>query len=134
MSKITSDLKYIEGLAQGKEIEKDENLGKLLSELIKSVSKLSEKVDELFNNSLLDGMDELDDLMQTYFGEVPELDDEDQDEDDFYEVTCQKCGHTYLADFEDFVDDEVVCPVCGEHYSLSDDVLKKLMESEHDHD
>ena len=55
------------------------------------------------------------------------------EEDDYYEVTCANCGHTFIANFEDFAEDRVICPQCESQFHLDDATLEKLQDHDEHH-
>ena len=123
---------YIKGLADGLDFDKNSAEGKLIAALIDLTGELCEYVAELS-----DEMDELRDYAEELdqdLGEVEEYlmdecdcdcdccdEDEDEDDDfddengDFYEVTCPGCGEVIC--FDESIDPEnLVCPACGEKF------------------
>ncbi len=126
MSNLTDRASFLKGLAQGMQLSKDSNEGKLLSEIIevlgemaKEMEKLQEAHDEL--NEYVESIDDdLADMEEAIFGE--EEDDEDEDGDaaddedgdgETISYTCPHCGHEmeFNAADVDF-DEDVLCPAC----------------------
>ncbi len=132
MSNLTDRASFLRGLAQGMQLNKDTNEGKLLSEIIdvigemaKEMEKLQESYDEL--NEYVESIDDdLADMEEVIFGdEEDEEDGEDEcgeeceDHDDEEEngetisYACPHCGHEmeFNAGDVDF-DEDVLCPAC----------------------
>ena len=64
--------------------------------------------------------DDLSAVEEAVFGEEDDEDDDDEDEDgddQYYEITCPKCGETICFD-DSLEGDELTCPACGEHLEL----------------
>lgn len=132
MSNLTDRASFLRGLAQGMQLNKDTNEGKLISEIIdvmgemaKEMEKLQESYDEL--NEYVESIDDdLADMEEVIFGdEEDEEDGEDEcgeecegheDEEENGETisyACPHCGHEmeFNAGDVDF-DEDVLCPAC----------------------
>lgn len=132
MSNLTDRASFLRGLAQGMQLNKETNEGKLLTEIIdvlgemaKEMEKLQEAYDEL--NEYVESIDDdLADMEEVLFGEEDEEDgaedidedDEDDEDDDEEEgetisYACPHCGHElqFNAGDVDF-DEDVICPAC----------------------
>ncbi len=117
MSYLTERASYISGLAEGLNFDESTNEGRLfnamidlIQDLADEVSILEEKVEDL-GAEVEDIEDYLDEDYDDYMD-----DDEDEDDDlDYFEVQCEKCGNIIYID-EDILgsDDEIRCPKCGE--------------------
>lgn len=118
---------YIRGLMTGMEFDPNSKNGKiiaammdLLEEMAATVTEHDQALDQAFDE--LDAIDEdMDDLTDAIFG----LDDEDQDseedaqEDDAeYEVTCPNCGAVTTVDEDTLLNQELVCPNCGAAFDI----------------
>lgn len=121
MSYISEKVAYLDGLADGMEIEKDPN-GKLIKGIIEALGAVAEELEE--HNELLDDLSDCVDDIYDDLDELEEDDDEDDedafDEDDFIEVVCPKCGETVYFD-EDMIDSDegLICPNCNEPIELA---------------
>lgn len=133
MSNLTDRASFLRGLAQGMQLNKESNEGKLLTEIIdvlgemaKEMEKLQEAYDEL--NEYVESIDDdLADMEEVLFGEededgdaddLDEEDDEDEEDGDEEEgetisYACPHCGHElqFNAGDVDF-DEDVICPAC----------------------
>lgn len=124
MSYISEKVAYLDGLADGLEIEKDPN-GKLIKGIIDALGAIAEELEE--QSETIDDLsdcideisDELDDI-EDYLDDDEDDDDEDAfDEDDFVEVECPNCGEKVYFDV-DMLDsrDGLICPSCNEPIEL----------------
>lgn len=127
---------YIQGLADGLELDESTKEGKLLAALIDLVGEMTDAIEEIDEDldTLNDYIEEIDEDL----GSVEEIvydcecdcdDDEydcdgnccDCDEDceladgDYFEVECPSCGEVVC--FDDSIDPEdLACPACGEKF------------------
>lgn len=112
MSCLTEKVAYLDGLADGIEIEKDPN-GKLLKGIIEVLGLIADE---------LEGQEEVLDDLSDCVDDIYETLDECYD-DDFVEITCPNCGETVCFD-EDMLDSEegLICPNCNEeiNFGISD--------------
>ena len=143
---------YIQGLADGVELDETTKEGKLIAALIDLVGDMADAIEQLDEDidTLSDYVEELDEDL----GSVEELlyddcdccdcDDDDCecdgnccdcDEDceladeDFFEVECPACGETIC--FDGSIDpEELACPACGEKFEclVSEEDLEALDE------
>ena len=102
---------YIRGLMTGMDFDADSKNGKviaammdLLEEMADVVSEHDDALDQAFDE--LDAIDEdMDDLVDSIFGDDDEDEDEDEDDDGAfetsYEVTCPNCGDKFSLDLTD---------------------------------
>lgn len=129
MSNLTDRASFLRGLAQGMQLNKETNEGKLLGEIIdvlgemaKEMEKLQEAYDEL--NEYVESIDDdLADMEEVIFGEDEDDDDECDDDCDCHDdedgegetiaYACPHCGHEmeFNAGDVDF-DEDVLCPAC----------------------
>ena len=142
---------YIQGLADGVELDETTKEGKLIAALLDLVGDMADAIEQLDEDldTLNDYVEELDEDL----GSVEELlyDDEcdccdcddddfecdgnccDCDEDcaladeDFFEVECPACGEVIC--FDGSIDpEELACPACGEKFEciIAEEDLKDL--------
>lgn len=108
MSYLTERAAYLKGLAEGLKFDETSNEGKLFNAMIDVITELADEV-ELLEDRVEELAYEVED-----FGDEDYFDDEDE-ELDYFEVECEKCGNIIYID-EDIMDsdDEIKCPKCGE--------------------
>ena len=135
---------YIQGLADGLELDESTKEGKLLAALIDLVGEMTDAIAEIDEDldTLNDYIEEIDEDL----GSVEEMlydcdcdcDDDcdcdcdccDCDDDcdcEYFEVECPSCGETIC--FDSSIDpEELVCPACGENFEcvVSEDDLAAL--------
>lgn len=112
---MNESVAYLKGLAEGLDIDTTTKEGKLLmaiidvlEEMAETVNDIEEVVDE--NTELIDALDEdLSTLEDDIYG-----DDEDDDDEAIYEVTCPNCGDTICLDEETLLEGDMECPNCGQ--------------------
>ena len=113
----------IRGLMTGMEFDPASKNGKviaammdLLEEMAATVTEHDNALDQVYDE--LETLDQdLDDLVMDLYGE----DEEDGEEDeDLYEVTCPNCGAVATVDEETLMDpdQELVCPNCGAAFDI----------------
>lgn len=111
---------YIRGLMTGMEFDPNSKNGKiiaammdLLEEMAATVTEHDQALDQAFDE--LDAIDEdLDDLTDALFG----AEEDDEDEDAEYEVTCPNCGTVTAVDEDTLLSQELVCPNCGAAFDI----------------
>ncbi len=108
MSELTEKIAYLKGLADGMNLDKTTNEGKLIAEIIDVLGDMGADVDSLF-----DIVDEIDEAVSDIEDEIYDDDDEDED-DDLFELICPSCGDTVILDDDDFDQEHIYCPHCNE--------------------
>ena len=118
---IAEKVAYIQGLADGMEIDFATKEGKILNAVLDVLGDIADKLDEIEENAYdigdeLDALsDDLADVEDVIFGE-----DEDDDDDDFDDDECDCCchGHGHEAMFT------VTCPACGEEITVDESIFE----------
>lgn len=114
MSYFTEKAAYLKGLAEGLDIDNSTKEGKLLNAMLDVITDMADELEML---------DEKQDDMLDLISDISCEDDCDccdcDDDLDYFEIQCEKCGNTICLD-EDILDsdDDIVCPVCGEVIEL----------------
>lgn len=115
---------YIRGLMTGMEFDPASKNGKVIAAMMDLLEEMAATVTE-HDNALDQAYDELETLDQDLDDLVADLygaDDEEEDEDseDLYEVTCPNCGAVSTVDEETLLDQnqELVCPNCGAAFDI----------------
>lgn len=136
MSELKEKVVFLQGLAQGMEIDETNKEGKLLKSILDVLADMADEVDEMSADldEIYDYVDELDEdlaeVEEEVYGEEDDdccchhhhdddcdCDDDDccEDEEDYVEVTCPNCHETVCFSSDILEADEpieVVCPVC----------------------
>ena len=60
-------------------------------------------------------------LVKEAVAEIEDLEEEDEDDDTYYEVTCPSCNETICLDEETLLDGGIACPNCGEELEFDFD-------------
>ncbi|MXQ55124.1 CD1247 N-terminal domain-containing protein [Shimazuella alba] len=119
--RLRRELSYVEGLLEGSSTGNSPDAKALLrligvvDELVEAGQKLDVRQTEL--EEYAEAIDEdLNDL------ELLVYDDENEEEDDSYLITCPECGEDVAVDLEDLDDDEIelLCPNCHTTLSIED--------------
>ncbi len=133
---------YIQGLADGLELDETTKEGKLLAALIDLVGEMTDAIGEIDED--LDTLNEYIEEIDEDLGAVEEYlyddcDDEcdcdccdcddccDLDDEDYFEVECPSCGEVIC--FDGSIDpEELACPACGEKFEcvVSEEDLEAL--------
>jgi formylmethanofuran dehydrogenase subunit E len=117
MMSVTEKAAYIRGLAEGLNLDAEKPETKIINAMMDLLDDLALSVSDLEDNleivsEQVDAVDEdLDDL-ESYVYE--ELDEEYDEDDDYYEVECPKCGETVCVDEGVLEDGSIKCPNCDE--------------------
>ena len=135
---------YLKGLAEGLELDEATKEGKLLKAIIDVLVDITEDHADLedYVAEMAEQVDAVDEDLSTLEDVVyDELDDEDDDcdcdcdccgdwDEDFYEITCPKCGEEFEVDEETLLDGGIDCPNCGEalEFDLEEDEEEEIEE------
>jgi len=142
---IKEKVAYLEGLAEGMDIEANEN-GKVFSAIIDVLVDMADEIEELNENALdigeeLDALsDDLAEVESFLLGDEYDFDDDDfdfdfDDDDDDYgcaicgqnddgfsiDVNCPECNAEIELDEEDIANESVTCPACNKLIELEID-------------
>ena len=130
---ITENAAYLKGLAEGMNIDKESNEGKLIVKMLDVISEMSERINtlEILNEDLYEYMEQMaedivaieddlyledeDDLDE--YEDYSDLNDDDDDfsfddDEEYYEVECPSCGEK-ICFTEELDTENMVCPACG---------------------
>jgi len=123
MENISNQLSYLKGLIDGLKIDPESEYGIIFEGIINVLDEVNDSIDELaqLQDELTDQVDLIDEDLAVIEDELGEEYDDDEDEDfEYYEIDCPKCGAVVCLD-EDFFDTEgpVTCPECGEEFDIS---------------
>lgn len=131
MSKISDRVSYLQGLAEGMEIDGESKTGRLLKAMIDVLGDVASELQHLEDEH--NDLDEYVGTIDDDLAEVEEVlfdDDENDDEedgcddedDDLIECECPHCGNTIYFDAEAFdLADDHNCPECGKPLFDEDD-------------
>ena len=127
---------YIQGLADGVELDETTKEGKLIAALIDLVGDMADAIEQLdedlgsVEELLYDDCDccDCDDDDCECDGNCCDCDEEcELADEDFFEVECPACGETIC--FDGSIDpEELACPACGEKFEcvVSEEELEAL--------
>ena len=111
---------YLKGLMEGMELNTDSGEGKLFSVIADILSDLAADVEDLEGDlydlsedvdHISDDLSDVEDLLKE---DDWEAGDEEDEEPQFFEVTCPACNNTITVDEDVLGLGRVQCPNCGE--------------------
>lgn len=113
---ITEKVAYLRGLCEGMGMDEKTNEGRIFKAIIDvledmafSIVDVEDAVEDM--SEQLEGMDEdIEMIAEDLYGE----DDDDDEDEEIYEVTCPSCGEELCLDYDAIVDGSIDCPSCGE--------------------
>lgn len=128
MSKISDRVSYLQGLAEGLDIDGESKTGRLLKAVIdvlgdvaKEMQRLEDEQNDLdeYVGSIDDDLAEVEEVL---FDDDEDDDEDEDEEDDLIECECPHCGNTIYFDAEVFdLADDHNCPECGKPLFDEDD-------------
>ncbi|MBQ1389489.1 MAG: hypothetical protein IIY78_07670 [Clostridia bacterium] len=111
---------YLKGLMDGLKFSEDNDTAKVLKAIIDVLGDFADEIDELSElyDELADQIDEIDQDLSIVEDDLYDEDDDieldDFDEDaEYYEVHCPKCGDDICVSEDVLLDGGVECPSCG---------------------
>lgn len=129
---ITEKVAYLKGLADGMELDKEASKeGKLIAKIIDVLEDIGLAVEDL--EAEVEIMDQEMDVIAEDLSDVETMvfedyEDEDDDDDDldiaelgddfFFEMECPSCGADIVIDESVLDVGEVLCPNCGDKFSM----------------
>ena len=112
---------YLKGLMEGMELNRDAGEGKLLSLIAEILGEMAEDIEDIESDlydlsedvdAISDDLSDVEDLLRG--GDEDWYDDGEDEEPQFFDVTCPACDKTITVD-EDVIElGSVQCPNCGE--------------------
>lgn len=136
MRDLKSRVAYLQGLSAGMNIESDSREGRILNGIIEVLDEFAQSLKEMeaAQDQLEDYLESIDeDLFHLEEGIYNDAEDSEQ-EDDYLEVDCPRCGEVVCFDSDILEDDdtvEVTCPNCDEVVFINDDTYQAADEPEH---
>ena len=118
---LTEKAAYLKGLAEGLNVNTDDDMGKLVLAIIDVIDDIALTVADL-EDELAETRDYIEEIDEDLGAVEEDLydDDDDDDEcdcccgdDDFYEVECPACHETICLDEDMLCEGEIECPNCG---------------------
>jgi len=126
MTDLRSRVAYLQGLAEGLDIDVGSAHGRVLAGVLDVLGDIADEIEELteFQGDLADYVEEMDDDLSSVEDEVytdseivfiPDEDEVDDDDGPVAVLTCAECGRPIGARAGLMTADEleVTCPVCG---------------------
>ena len=137
MSDLKAKIAYLQGLAEGLDLDKGTKEGKIISAIIDVLAEMSIAVDEMAQyqeelEKYIEAVDEdLGDLEDEVYGyeegccchDHDEDNEDDEEEGSFVEIECPKCHDIVRFEASILADDDVIevtCPNCDEVVYVND--------------
>ena len=122
MENISNQLSYLKGLIDGIKVDPESDYGRIFEGILNVLDEINDSIDDImeYHDELADQVDLIDEDLAVIEEELSDEDDFDDDEDfEYYEIDCPKCGANVCLD-EDFFDTDnpVTCPECGEEFDI----------------
>ena len=111
---ISEKVSYIKGLAEGLGLDENNKTDKILQSIIDVLDDMAAEL-ACAEDDILDLSDTVDEIDED-LGELEDYvyDEEDNaNDDDFYQVTCPKCGTEIYLDEDTLAEESIACPECG---------------------
>ncbi|MBE3588581.1 MAG: AraC family transcriptional regulator [Thermoanaerobacteraceae bacterium] len=133
MEDLKSRVAYLQGLSAGMNLEPDSKEGRLLSGIIDVLGEFANSF-----GRLEEAQEQLEDYVESIDEDLYSLEDEVydggvQDDEEYMEVECPRCGEIVCFDPEIVEDDDVIevtCPNCDEVVFVNDDTYASADEPE----
>ena len=112
---LSEKVAYLRGLEEGLNLKEERPETKLLSAIVDTIEAIAESTNALEENlgETQAQLDEVDMDLSDLEGFLAE-EEEDDEADEMYEVTCPKCGETIYVDEGVLEEGGIECPKCGE--------------------
>ena len=114
---------YLKGLMEGMELNRDAGEGKLLAIIAEILGEMAEDIEDIESDlydlsedvdAISDDLSDVEDLLRGEEEDWYDGEEEEDEEPQFFEVTCPACDKTITVD-EDVIElGSVQCPNCGE--------------------
>ena len=108
---LTEKIAYIKGLCEGLSLDESKPEVKVLNAVVDLLDDLAYEVQDMqeLYDELSAVVDEIDEDLADVESELY-----DDDDDVFYEVTCDACGKAINVSEDVLLEGEITCPNCGE--------------------
>lgn len=125
----TEKVAYIRGLAEGLELDESKKEVKVLNAMLDLLESMAASLSEMEEScsDMADQIDSVDEdlanLEEDFYGCEHDHDDEEDEDETYYEVTCPTCHETICLSEATIADGQMECPNCGEklEFDLDDD-------------
>ncbi|OAT79848.1 CD1247 N-terminal domain-containing protein [Desulfotomaculum copahuensis] len=134
MEDLRSRVAYLQGLSAGMDLSPESKEGRLLGGIIDVLNDFADSFGRLeeAHGQLEDYLESIDEDLYTLEDEIYDQDD-DQEQAEYMEVKCPRCGETVCFDAGIVEDDDVIevtCPNCDEVVFINDDRFEAADEPE----
>lgn len=113
MNYISERVAYLRGLAEGLKITETTPEGKLILKIIDVLEDIADAINEIDESQA-----ELDDYVENIDEDLSAVEEQlygiEDEEADFMEIDCPKCGEKVYYDKESLEKGDLICPQCGD--------------------
>lgn len=109
MQYLSERIAYLRGLAEGMKLSEETNEGKMIAAILDFLDDMTVEIQTERENQK--------EFMQQ-LAEALEVDEEEVDDEEYFDVTCNKCGEVFMVDEEMLQEEEIECPNCGEKIDI----------------
>ena len=111
---------YIRGLMTGMEFDPESKNGKIIAAMMDLLEEMAATVVEHDDalDQVYDELETLDQDLDDVISDVYELEDDDEEPADLYEVTCPNCGAVVTVDEETLLSQDLTCPNCHAAFDI----------------
>lgn len=109
MQYLSERIAYLRGLAEGMKLSEETNEGKMIAAILDFLDDMTAEIQTERENQK--------EFMQQ-LAEALEVDEEEFDDEEYFDVTCNKCGEVFMVDEEMLQEEEIECPNCGEKIDI----------------
>lgn len=109
MQYLSERIAYLRGLAEGMKLSEETNEGKMIAAILDFLDDMTVEIQTERENQK--------EFMQQLV-EALEVDEEEFDDEEYFDVTCNECGEVFMVDEEMLQEEEIECPNCGEKIDI----------------
>ena len=102
---ISQKAAYIQGLADGLELDKSTPEGKIIDAMLDLICEMTDEFEML--------KEDVQALQEDSFDFDDDFDDDFDEDNPDYEVVCPDCGAEVVVDEDTLIEGEISCPNCG---------------------
>jgi len=124
MESLLKKVAYLQGLADGLDIDDSSDEGRVLLKIIDVLDDMSDALADLAvsHDELYEQVEAIDEDLADLETEVYEGDDYDYDDDDddldYFEIECPHCKELVCIDEDLLEDDAIICPNCEQEIEI----------------
>lgn len=118
---IIEKVSYLKGLAEGLSLDENVKSEKIIKAMIDVLDDIALMVSDL-EGDIVDISDQVD-AVDVDLADIEDIIyEEDEDEEEFYQLTCPECGEDIYIDDEMLDVESLNCPACGTKIEFDFDI------------